>query len=295
MKRTGFLEHVGWTGLGLVYTVGATGLVTSRVSAADPFTFVQISDSHIGFHQAPNQNPTATLKLAVDAINALPLQPRFVIHTGDVTHLSKPAQFDEARGVLSTLRAQLFTLPGEHDVIGDDGVKAYMQNFGRGDAPKGWYSFDLGGVHFVAIVNVFNFEKMGLIGTEQLDWIRKDLASQKTSTPIVVFGHVPLYTAYAPWGWLTEDGETVVAMLRRFDNVTVLNGHVHQVLEHTEGKIRFRTALGTAYPQPAPGTAPAPGPLKDVPPDKLLSTLGYRTGTLGDGGNIVLADKMLGA
>ena len=294
MKRTAFLEHVGWTGLGLVYTIGATGLVTGEVSAATPFTFVQISDSHIGFHQAPNEDPSATLKLAVDAINKLPTQPKFVIHTGDVTHLSKPAQFDAARQVLDTLRAPLFAIPGEHDTIGSDGLKAYFQSFGRKEALQGWYSFDMDGVHFVSIVNVFNFEKMGLIGSEQIEWIRKDLAAQKASTPIVVFGHVPLYTVYQPWGWMTEDGDKVVAMLRRFDNVTVLNGHIHQILEHTEGKIRFRTAAGTAYPQPAPGTASEPGPVKDLPANKLLGTLAYRTVDIGSGGNISLADKMLG-
>lgn len=293
MNRSNFLEHVGWTGLGLVYTIGASGLVTAPASAADTLTFVQISDSHIGFHQAPNTNPEATLKMAVDAVNALPVQPQFVIHTGDVTHLSKPAQYDSAKQILGTLRAPLMVIPGEHDVIGDDGLKTYFANFARKDAPAGWYSFDLGGAHYLAIVNVFNFEKMGLIGNEQLDWIRKDLAAQKTSTPLVVFGHVPLYTVYEPWGWLTEDGAQVISMLRRFDNVTVLNGHIHQILEHSEGKIRFRTAAGTAYPQPAPGTAAAPGPEADLPADKLLSTLAYRQVTIS-GGKIALSDKMLG-
>jgi Icc protein len=294
MKRDSFLQHVGWTGLGLVYTIGATGLVTRAASASEPFTFVQISDSHIGFHQAPNENPAATLKIAVDAINAMPVQPQFVIHTGDVTHLSKPEQFDAAKQVLASLRAPLIVIPGEHDVIGDAGMKAYFQNFARRDAPRGWYSFDVGGAHFVSIVNVFDFEKMGLIGSEQLDWVRADLAAQKKTTPIVVFGHVPLYTVYEPWGWLTEDGAKVVDMLRRFDNVTVLNGHIHQILEHTEGNIRFRTAAGTAYPQPAPGAASAPGPVKDLAPEKLLSTLAYRTAVLENGGSFALTDKMLG-
>ncbi|MBV8599941.1 MAG: metallophosphoesterase [Candidatus Eremiobacteraeota bacterium] len=294
MKRTSFLEHVGWTGLGLVYTIGSGGLVTAAADAAEPFTFVQISDSHIGFHQAPNTDPPSTLRAAIEAINALPVQPRFVMHTGDVTHLSKAAEFDTAKQLLASLRAPLFVIPGEHDAIGSDGTKLFLQNFARKDAPQGWYAFDLGGVHFLSIVNVFNFEKMGLIGNEQLDWIRKDLAAQKTTTPIVVFGHVPLYTVYEPWGWMTEDGGKVVAMLQRFDNVTVLNGHIHQVLEHTEGKIRFRTAAGTAYPQPAPGTAAAPGPLKDLPPEKLLSTIGYRTARVEERGQVQTVDKMLG-
>lgn len=293
MKRNDFLSHVGWTGLGIAYTIGATGLATAPSDAAT-FTFVQISDSHIGFHQPPNENPTATLKMAVDAINAMPVQPAFVIHTGDLTHLSKPAQFDDASQTLRALRAPLFALPGEHDTIGSDGLKAYFSAFGRKDAPQGWYSFDMAGTHFLSIVNVFNFEKMGLIGKEQLDWIKKDLASQKQSTPIVVFAHVPLYTVYEPWGWMTEDGGAVVAMLQRFDNVTVLNGHIHQILEHTEGKIRFRTAAGTAYPQPAPGTAAAPGPVKDLPANKLLGTIGYRSAGVEDDGIVKLTDTMLG-
>ena len=294
MKRGDFFEHVGWTGLGLVYTVGASGLVSAPASAAEPFTFVQISDSHIGFHTAPNEDVSATLKRAIDAINALPVQPAFVVHTGDVTHLSKAAEFDTAKQILGELKAPLTVLPGEHDMIGTDNGKLFLSNFARKDAPKGWYSFDMNGVHFLAIVNVFNFEKMGLIGNEELGWIQKDLAAQKPSTPIVVFGHVPLYALYEPWGWTTEDGGRVISMLQRFDNVTVLNGHIHQIIEHSEGNIRFRTAAATAYPQPAPGTAPAPGPLKDLPAGKLLSTLGYRTIQVDTGGKTRLTDTMLG-
>ena len=167
-------------------------------------------------------------------------------------------------------------------MIGADGQKLFLQNFARKDAPQGWYSFDMNGVHFVAIVNVFNFEKMGLIGNEELAWIDKDLKAQKASTPIVVFGHVPLYALYEPWGWTTEDGGKVIAMLQRFDNVTVLNGHIHQIIEHTlKARSGLRTAAATSYPQPAPGTAPNPGPVASLPPDKLLSTVGYPDGQRG--------------
>ncbi|MBV8355630.1 MAG: metallophosphoesterase [Candidatus Eremiobacteraeota bacterium] len=293
MKRKDFLEHVSWTGAGLVYTLGASGLVTAPASAQEPFTFVQISDSHVGFHALPNEDPAATLARTISAINDLPMQPRFVIHTGDVTHLSKQTEFDAAKQILGTLKAPLIVIPGEHDMIGSDGPKNYFANFARSDAPQGWFSFDMNGAHFLGIVNVFNFEKMGLIGSEELGWIEKDLAGQKTSTPIVVFGHVPLYALYEPWGWTTEDGSKVLAMLRRFDAVTVLNGHIHQIIEHTDGKIRFRTAASTAYPQPAPGAAAAPGPLKDLPAGELLSRLGYRTVAI-EAGRTKLTDTMLG-
>ena len=278
MDRKSFLEHVGWTGAaGITWTLGASGVMTAVASAAAPagaLSFIQISDSHIGFTRPENPDVAGTLKKTIADINALPVQPSFVVHTGDVTHLAKAEQFDTAKSILSELKAPLITLPGEHDVIGSS--DAFMAAFGKKDAPKVWNSFDMGGVHFVSLVNVFNFEIDGKLGPEQLDWVTKDLAAQKKSTPIVVFGHVPLYALYPKWGWTTEDGAQVISQLSRFDNVTVLNGHIHQIIQHTEGNIRFATAAATAYPQPAPGTADKPGPLK-VPDDQLLSVLGYRT------------------
>jgi 3',5'-cyclic AMP phosphodiesterase CpdA len=291
MKRDDFLRHVGWTGAGIAWTLGPGGLMQAA-SAADTsgFSFVQISDSHIGFSRPENPDVAGSLRKTIDAINALPNQPAFVVHTGDITHLSKPEQFDTAKSLLGTLKAPLITLPGEHDVIGAS--KAYFDAFGRKDAPQGWYSFDRNGVHFLALVNVFNFEIDGKLGADQLDFARKDLAAQKASTPIVVFGHVPLYALYPEWGWTTEDGAQVMAMLSRFDAVTVLNGHIHQIVQHTEGNIRFATAASTAYPQPAPGTAPKPGPLK-VPDDQLLHVLGYRTVEYRGAAKAALADHPL--
>jgi len=275
-SRKDFLEHVAWTGAGITWTLGASGLMHSIADAAPApaFSFVQISDSHIGFTLPANPDVAGTLAKTVADINALPMQPAFVVHTGDVTHLAKPEQFAAAKSILGTLRAPLIVMPGEHDVIGTQAN--YFDAFGTKDAPQGWRSFDMNGVHFLVLVNVFNFEIDGKLGSDQLDFVRKDLASQKSSTPIVVFGHVPLYALYPPWGWTTEDGATVLALLRRFDAVTVLNGHIHQIIQHTDGNIRFATAAATAYPQPAPGTAERPGPLK-VPDDQLLHVLGYRT------------------
>ncbi|GAC1540100.1 MAG: metallophosphoesterase [Candidatus Velthaea sp.] len=276
MKRDSFLAHVGWTGAGIAFTLGASGAVEPPAADAQTpqFSFVQISDSHIGFHQPANEDVAATLGATISRINAMPVQPAFVVHTGDITHLSKAAEFDAAKQLLGELKAPLLTLPGEHDAIG--GTKNYFAAFGRKDSPDGWYAWDQSGIHFVALVNVFGFETMGLLGQKQLDWLAQDLAQQKVDTPIVILGHVPLYALYPQWGWTTEDGGKALAMLSRFSSVTVLNGHIHQILTHTDGNIRFYTANATAYPQPAPGTAPKPGPLH-MAPDHLLSVLGYRT------------------
>ena len=287
MKRRSFLDHVAWTGSGIIWALGASGTLVATAEAAPGLSFVQISDSHIGFKKDANPEVTGTLTRAVAAINALPKQPDFVIHTGDITHLSKPAEFDTAKQILGTLRAPLMTIPGEHDLIGE-GAAIYASMFGHRDASDGWYSFDRGGAHFVALVNVFNFETVGKLGAKQIAWLEKDLASVKSSTPLVVLGHVPLYALYPAWGWTTEDGAQALAMLARFSSVTVLNGHIHQVVTHSEGNIRFATAAATAYPQASPGApGAAPGP-KMVPPDQLLHVLGYRTVSVA--GNVTAYD-----
>jgi 3',5'-cyclic AMP phosphodiesterase CpdA len=252
---------------------------------------VQISDSHIGFHQPANPDVAGTLKMAVDAINAMPSQPRFVVHTGDITHLSTGRQFDDARAILSQLRAPLIALPGEHDVVGND-FKPYLANFKIPHSTAGgWASWDADGAHYVVLLNVFNFEKLGLLGTDQLEWLRRDLGNIPASRPIVVFTHVPLYALFPEWGWTTEDGSKALAMLQRFDNVTILNGHIHQIVTHQEGNIRFASAEATAYPQPKPGTAPKPGPVT-LPHAQLLQAIGYRTVEL-DGSRLRFEDHAM--
>ena len=291
MKRETFLEHVGWTGAGIAFGLTAGGTFAS--AAQSDLTFVQISDSHIGFSLPANPDVAGTLSATVDKINAMPQQPAFVMHTGDVTHLAKAEQFDAAKQILGRLKAPLFVIPGEHDAIGADGAKRFATAFPNGLAPDGWWSFDRGGVHFIALVNVFNDETMGVLGQPQLEWLGKDLARQKPDTPIVVFGHVPLYALYPKWGWTTEDGAKAIAMLRTFSAVTVLNGHIHQVITQTDGNIAFATAAATAYPQPAPGTAAAPGPLL-VPAPELLGRLGYRTVGV-TGAHAAVTDRTLAA
>ena len=278
IDRRGFLKCMAWAGTGLIWSF-AGGVPVSRALGRGPrgesgadFSFVQISDSHIGFNKPANTDVTATLQAAMDKINVSVSAPDFLIHTGDLTHASKAAEFDTVNQLLSGTRKQVFYVPGEHDTSVDDG-KMYLDRYGKGTNGNGWYSFDHKGVHFAGLVNVVQLEGMGKLGQEQLDWLKQDLAALKSSTPIVVFAHIPLWAIYPAWGWGTSDSEQALALLRRFGSVTVLNGHIHQVMQKVEGNVTFHTAMSTAFPQPAPGTAPSPGPMK-VPAEKLRDVLG---------------------
>jgi 3',5'-cyclic AMP phosphodiesterase CpdA len=237
--------------------------------------FVQISDTHIGFNKDANPDVNGTLDQTIAMLNGMPEQPALLIHTGDITHLSKPAEFDMAQQMFSRLRVtEMHTVPGEHDTT-DATVTEYFNRFGKASDNKGYYSFDHAGVHFVALVNVLQFKPGGLgtLGPEQLSWVATDLKGRSASTPIVVFAHMPLWTIYEPWGWGTGDAEQLMMHLRRFGSVTVLNGHIHQIVRKVEGNVTFHTARSTAYPQPTAGVGPGPAPLK-VPADQLLTMLG---------------------
>ncbi|MEO8726075.1 MAG: metallophosphoesterase [Acidobacteriaceae bacterium] len=285
VDRRGFLKCMAWAGTGLVWTFMG-GVPTSRAFAAGmgldgqgdsakaaDFSFVQISDSHIGFNKAANSDVTATLQAAVDKINAAPVQPDFLLHTGDLSHVSKASEYDTMDQVLKGVKQkQIFYVPGEHDTSVDDG-KLYLERYGKGSKGSGWYSFDHKGVHFVGLVNVVKLEGMGKLGTAQLDWLKQDLAARSKSTPVVVFAHIPLWAVYPKWGWGTDDSEEAFSYLKPFGSVTVLNGHIHQTMQKVEGNVTFHTADSTAFPQPAPGTAPSPGPMK-VPAERLRSVLG---------------------
>jgi hypothetical protein len=238
--------------------------------------FVQISDTHIGFHlKEANPDVNGTLTQTIDIVNGMPQQPALIIHTGDITHLSKPDQFDLAQQALSRLRTtELHTVPGEHDVT-DQTVTEYFNRFGKASNNKGYYSFDHAGVHFIALINVLQFKPGGLgtLGSDQIAWVTQDLKARSSSTPIVVFAHMPLWTIYEPWGWGTGDANQLMTQLRRFGSVTVLNGHIHQIVQKVEGNVTFHTARSTAYPQPVAGEGTGPGPLK-VPADQLSKMLG---------------------
>ena len=278
---------MAWAGTGLVWTM-AGGVPTSRLFAAAPgarsepnghghpgavFSFVQISDSHIGFNKAANQDVTGTLKLALDKINGLQARPDLLLHTGDITHSSKAAEFDTAQQLIKGVKAgETFYVPGEHDIATDDGAM-YLERFGKGTKGRGWYSFNHKGVHFIGLNNCQQVDAMGLLGADQLGWLKADLGSLSPSTPLVIFAHIPLWMVYPEWGWGTPDAAEALTYLKRFGSVTVLNGHIHQVVQKVEGHVAFHTAASTAFPQPAPGTAPHAGPMM-VPAGKLKSVLG---------------------
>jgi 3',5'-cyclic AMP phosphodiesterase CpdA len=282
VDRRGFLSCMAWAGTGVVWTV-AGGLLSSRAFGQQPasatpgdFSFVQLSDSHIGFSKAPNQDVIGTLERAVTSINALPVAPALLLHTGDITHLAKAEEFDACAQIVGRAKVgKSFYVPGEHDVFTDD-AKLYLDRFGKDTKGSGWHSFDYRGVHFIGLVNVMNLKAggLGVLGAEQLDWLKQDVSGLGSSMPIVVFAHVPLWTVYPQWGWGTEDSAQALALLKRFGSVTVLNGHIHQVLQKVEGNITFHTARSTAFPQPEPGQAAGPGPMKNVPADKLKQMLG---------------------
>ncbi|HTK79780.1 MAG TPA: metallophosphoesterase [Rhizomicrobium sp.] len=260
----------------------ALGMSTRDMKAATPL-FVQISDTHIGFNKDANPDVNGTLKRTIELVNAMPQKPAFIMHTGDITHLTKPEEFDLAQQLLSGLQVtELHTVPGEHDTTDGTGAE-YFKRFGKASDNRGYYSFDHNGVHFVALVNVMNFKAGGLgaLGNEQMTWLESDLKGRRSSQPVVLFAHMPLWTIYEPWGWGTAESDHIMALLRRFGSATVLNGHIHQIVQKVEGNITLHTARSTAYPQPAAGTAPAPGPLK-VPTDELPKMLGVTSVTVKD-------------
>jgi len=284
-NRRKVLECMTWAGTGVLWTIAggvphSLGLVdaanAAEAMAAAPksLTFLQISDSHMGFDKPANPNAKGTLEEAIAHIKAIPKKPAFMIHTGDITHLSKDSEFDDAEKIIGGAKLDVHYVPGEHDIIDPD-IKLYKERYGRGTKGSGYYSFDANGVHFMGLVNVANLKGggMGSLGHEQLEWIEDDLKGRSASTPIVLFAHIPLWAVYPQWGWGTEDSAQALSYLKRFGSVTVLNGHIHQVMQKVEGNVTFHTARSTAFPQPAPGAAPSPGPMK-VPDDKLRTVLG---------------------
>ncbi len=292
IDRRHALECMIWAGTGVLWTLsggvpkslGLLGDAQAAEAATKGFTFLQISDSHIGFDKPANPHAIDTLKEAIDRVKAIPNKPAFMLHTGDITHLSKPAEFDNAQQLIGSSGLDVHYVPGEHDVVDEGTGKAYLERYGKNTQGRGWYSFDQSGVHFIGLVNVANLKAggLGFIGPEQLEWLEKDVKDLSASTPIVVFAHIPLWSLYPAWGWGTDDAAQALGYLKRFGSVTVLNGHIHQLMQKVEGNVTFHTARSTAFPQPAPGAAPNPGPML-VPADKLRSVLGIRSVTYTQG------------
>jgi 3',5'-cyclic-AMP phosphodiesterase len=284
VDRRGFLRCMAWAGTGALCVLKGGVLKSFALSdimqgkignMTGDLSFVQISDSHIGFNKDANPDVTATLRAAIAKVNALPTPPAFVLHTGDLTQLSKAEEFDTLAESLKSLKTEkIFYVPGEHDVLNDNG-QMFHERFGQKAQGDGWYSFDQKGAHFIGLVNVLNLKAGGLgsLGPQQLEWLEKDVSGLKSSTPIVVFAHIPLWSVYPEWGWGTEDSAQALSYLKNFGSVTVLNGHIHQTMQKVEGNVTFHTASSTAFPQPQPGQAPSPGPMK-VPAEQLRGVLG---------------------
>jgi 3',5'-cyclic AMP phosphodiesterase CpdA len=284
IDRRGFLKCMAWAGTGAFcimqggvlksYSLSQMSQMGGKAPAGE-LSFAQISDSHMGFNKAANPDVVGTMKAAIDKINGLSTKPEFLLHTGDISHLSKPEEFDTVDQILKDAIPQnVFYVPGEHDMLNDDG-KQFLERYGKGSKGAGWYSFDKKGVHFIGLVNVLNLKAGGLgtLGQEQLEWMEDDVKHLRHSTPIVVFAHIPLWSVYPEWGWGTEDSAQALAYLKKFGSVTVLNGHIHQTMQKVEGNVTFHTAASTAFPQPQPGKAESPGPMK-VSAEQLRSVLG---------------------
>lgn len=304
IDRGGFLKCMAWAGAGMVWAMKG-GILQSRAFGEDvagtgdaDFTFVQVSDSHIGFNKGVYTDVVGTFQAAVDRINLLPKPPALVLHTGDLTHLSKPKEFDTVGQMMKSIKTgQSFYVPGEHDYFVDNGQQ-FLDRFGKGTRGIGYQSFDFKGVHFIGLVNVANLSNgttgLGVLGDEQLEWLEKDVAGLGSSTPIVVFAHVPLWTIYEKWGWGTRDAGRALSDLNRFGSVTILNGHIHQIQQKIEGRMTFHTARSTAFPQPAPGAAESPGPMKNVAAEKLRSFLGLtRVDYVEHAGTLATTDSTL--
>jgi 3',5'-cyclic AMP phosphodiesterase CpdA len=301
-RRTA-LACAGWIGTGVVWTLAAgvprtLGLIGSAEAAgATGFTFAQMSDNHIGFKAGPYQDVTGTLQSAVDIVKGLPKKPAFMLHTGDITHLAKPDEFDTADQINGSVGVDIHHVPGEHDML-DAGKKLYLSRYGKGTKGDGWYSFDDHGVHFVGLSNVLHNGADGqwLLGADQIAWLEDDLRAKSASTPIVVFAHVPLWTIYAKWGWGTADAPAALALLRRFGSVTLLNGHIHQIVQKVEGNIAFHTARSTAFPQAVAGMAPNEGPILSLPAGSIGKYLGVTTADFREnGGPLALTDSTISA
>ena len=292
ISRRGALACAGWTGTAMLWaiaagvprTVGLIGTARAEEYAASSFTFLQMSDSHIGFKAGPYQDVNGTLTAAIAHVKAQPRKPAFLLHTGDISHLAKPEEFDTADQIYSTLSLDTYHVPGEHDML-DPGKKLYLARYGKNTQGDGWYSFDDHGVHFIALINVMHSSPDGqwLLGSDQIAWLADDLKAQSSSTPIVVFAHIPLWNVYAKWGWSTQDAPAAMPLFRRFGSVTFLNGHIHQIVQKVEGNISFHTARSTAFPQAVAGTAPHEGPLLNIPAGEVNEYLGitniaYHTG-----------------
>jgi 3',5'-cyclic AMP phosphodiesterase CpdA len=257
----------------ILAAIAATGSAQAADDSA--IFFVQVSDTHWGFdNKRVNPDYAGTLKKGIAEINALQGNPDFLIFTGDETHTTpdaairrqRMAQFKDMVARLDVKTVHF--IPGEHDAALDNAA-AYRENFGE---PH--YAFDVKGVHFVVLDNVSTPD--GSLGSDQLAWLGGTLAGFAPDSRVVVFAHRPLVPVYAPWDWRTKDGAAALDMLKKFKNVKLFYGHIHQLREDDGDGFDQYAAPGMMFPLPAPGSVASPNPL---PWDSAhpYRELGFRT------------------
>ena len=260
-SRRQFIQLLGLGGV--VFASGLSGACSSIMKKSggsdEDFFFVQLSDTHWGFAGPPNPEAANTLRQAVQAVNALPRQPDFVVFTGDLTHTTddeavRHKRMREFKEIVSGLRTPAqYYMPGEHDASLDQG-KAFQEHFGRTH-----YSFEHKGIHFAVLDNVS--DPAASIGDPQLDWLLSDLKPLNADAPIVVFTHRPLFDLAPQWDWATRDGSKAIDLLQQWKNVTVFYGHIHQEHHFRTGAIAHHAAKSLIFPLPAPGSQPKRAPV----------------------------------
>jgi 3',5'-cyclic AMP phosphodiesterase CpdA len=287
-NRRSFLKITGASlGIGVLYSAFPSSVLASpdgshlldylhrsNGEAVSPFSFVQLSDAHVGFNGPPDPLGTKAFERAVELINRLPNRPDLVLFTGDLTHDSEDTderakRFRQFQSIAGQIKAgKVLYVPGEHDAGIDNGA-LYRELLG-----ESYYSFDHRGVHFVALDNVSRAKPE--VGPKQLAWLKKDLARFPKSAPIVVFTHRPLFDLKPEWEWFTSDGDEVMNVLAPYENVTVLYGHIHRDHEHQEGHVNHYGArsLIFAFPDPEKVTEKKPAPFDPAQP---FRGLGIRT------------------
>ena len=282
LDRRQTLKCMLWAGTGVVWTVAggvpSSRLIGSAKAAEGSFSFVQMSDSHIGFEKPANPDARATLDAAIDKVLAMPDKPAFMIHTGDVSHTAKPSEFDDALQLIGRAKLDVHYAPGEHDILDPKTRGRLSRALRQGRDRRRLVCVRSRRRPFRVAQQCRRPQKK----RPRLAWRRAARVARRRSQsqvglrrPIVIFCHIPLWMIAPEWGWGTEDSAQALGYLARFGSVTVLNGHIHQLMQKVEGNVTFHTARSTAFPQPAPGTAPAPGP-KLVPAGELRKWLGVR-------------------
>jgi 3',5'-cyclic AMP phosphodiesterase CpdA len=281
VNRRSFLKFTGMSiGVGTLFTLappsfGAAAeymnlLGKKNGEVVTPFSFVQLSDAHVGFNGPPDPLGTKAFERAVELVNALPTIPDLILFTGDLIHDTEDKDVQATRiKLFKEITARLKVpkikyVPGEHDA-GLDGGTIYRESFGESH-----YSFDHRGIHFIALDNVSRAKPE--IGPEQIAWLKKDLSRLPKTAPIVVFTHRPLFDLKPEWEWFTSDGDVVMNILAPYQNVTVLYGHIHREHDQTIGTAKHHAArsLIFAFPDPDKVADKKPMPFDKDQPFKNL-------------------------